>query len=97
MRIDCSFEFDDNHSSNTGSRLRLPALFDLGNQNTNCTVFQGRFYFFRNIFPPNLVQATIQQSQTVLTPPTGDGSTPDNSTIEEILKWNISEKYIDGE
>jgi hypothetical protein len=43
----------------------------------------------RNIFPPNLVQAAIQQYQTELVKP--ENGTADLST------WNISGRYTDGE
>lgn len=44
---------------------------------------------FRNIFPPNYVQAAIQQYQTELVKP--ENGTSDLST------WNIAGKYTDGE
>lgn len=58
----------------------------------HCAIFQGHFTysFCRNIFPPNLVQAAIQQYQTVLQP-------PENSTNTDISDWKITGQYTDGE
>lgn len=50
------------------------------------------FSLCRNIFPPNLVQATIQQYQTELVPPV-------NATKLEMLDmsdWKIGGKFTDG-
>lgn len=44
---------------------------------------------FRNIFPPNLVQATLQTYQTQLT-------APENNTDAPVNEWKISGKYVDG-
>lgn len=49
------------------------------------------FFFFlfcvnRNIFPPNLVQAALQQYQTVLV----------NNSQPEMSKWKITGTYTDG-
>lgn len=44
---------------------------------------------FRNIFPPNLVQATLETYQTQLT-------APENVTGVPVSDWKISGKYITG-
>lgn len=43
----------------------------------------------RNIFPPNVVQATLQTYQTTLTPPV-------NNTDAHINDWTIGHNYVDG-
>ncbi|XP_070498980.1 excitatory amino acid transporter 3-like [Chironomus tepperi] len=43
----------------------------------------------RNVFPPNIVQATLQAYQTVLIP-------PENNTEASVYDWTISSRYIDG-
>lgn len=53
--------------------------------------FQGHFFSHcRNIFPPNLVQATIQQYQTVLTPPA------ENASSIDMSEWKITGQYTEG-
>ncbi|XP_058442768.1 excitatory amino acid transporter 3-like [Malaya genurostris] len=44
----------------------------------------------RNMFSPNLVQACLQQYQTVLTPP------KDNPNEPDLNLWSVSGKYTDG-
>lgn len=44
----------------------------------------------RNMFPPNLVQACLEQYQTVLTPP------KDNPTSMDLDTWSVGGKYTDG-
>ncbi|ETN62843.1 glutamate transporter [Anopheles darlingi] len=44
----------------------------------------------RNMFPPNLVQACIEQYQTVLTPPENNPTEPD------IYEWTVGGRYSDG-
>jgi len=46
----------------------------------------------RNIFPPNLVQATLQQYQTVLVPPKPD----ENNVTSDISEWKITGQFTDG-
>lgn len=47
-------------------------------------------FFTRNIFPPNLVQATLQTYQTQLKQPENDtNDTP-------VTQWAISGRYVDG-
>ncbi|KAG5683330.1 hypothetical protein PVAND_012616 [Polypedilum vanderplanki] len=43
----------------------------------------------RNIFPPNIVQATLQTYQTTLTP-------PEDNPDADINDWIISSHYVDG-
>lgn len=43
---------------------------------------------FRNMFPPNIVQACIQQYQTVLSPPAS------NPSESDLAKWHIGSEYI---
>nr|XP_029717891.1 excitatory amino acid transporter 3-like [Aedes albopictus]XP_029717892.1 excitatory amino acid transporter 3-like [Aedes albopictus]XP_029717893.1 excitatory amino acid transporter 3-like [Aedes albopictus]XP_029717894.1 excitatory amino acid transporter 3-like [Aedes albopictus] len=44
----------------------------------------------RNMFPPNLVQACLQQYQTVLTPPKS------NPAETDLLLWSVGGKFVDG-
>lgn len=44
----------------------------------------------RNMFPPNLVQACLQQYQTVLTPPKTNPTEPD------LNLWTVGGKFVDG-
>lgn len=44
----------------------------------------------RNMFPPNLVQACLQQYQTVLTPPKS------NPAESDLLLWSVGGKFVDG-
>ncbi|XP_055537864.1 excitatory amino acid transporter 3-like [Wyeomyia smithii] len=44
----------------------------------------------RNMFPPNLVQACLQQFQTVLVPP------KHNPHEQDLNLWSVSGKYTDG-
>ncbi|KAG4076766.1 hypothetical protein HA402_009112 [Bradysia odoriphaga] len=43
----------------------------------------------RNIFPPNVVQATLSTYQTVLTP-------PEDQPDAHVNDWTISGRYVDG-
>ncbi|XP_070508535.1 excitatory amino acid transporter 3-like [Chironomus tepperi] len=43
----------------------------------------------RNVFPPNVVQATLQTYQTTLT-------APENKPDADIKDWHISYNYVDG-
>ncbi|CAH1734579.1 unnamed protein product [Chironomus riparius] len=52
------------------------------------TIVDTMLDLLRNLFPPNIVQATLQTYQTVLTP-------PDNNT-DNVYEWDISSKYVDG-
>lgn len=60
------------------------------NRRANVTTVDTLLDLVRNIFPPNLVQACIQQQQTVLTPP------ENNPSEESPIKWDISHRYVDG-
>lgn len=44
----------------------------------------------RNMFPPNLVQACLQQYQTVLTPP------KTNPNESDLVLWSVGGKFVDG-
>ncbi|EAT34674.1 AAEL013111-PA [Aedes aegypti] len=44
----------------------------------------------RNMFPPNLVQACLQQYQTVLTPPKS------NPVETDLILWSVGGKFVDG-
>ncbi|XP_053699012.1 excitatory amino acid transporter 3-like [Sabethes cyaneus] len=59
-------------------------------QKTNSTTVDTLLDLIRNIIPPNLVQACLEQYQTVLTPPTTNQNEPD------LNKWDISGRYITG-
>lgn len=54
------------------------------------------FSIHRNIFPPNLVQATIQQYQTVLKPLSQEEATEQNVAIDDMTFWKITGQYTDG-
>ncbi|XP_058811171.1 excitatory amino acid transporter 1-like [Topomyia yanbarensis] len=60
------------------------------NRKMNMTTVDTMLDLIRNIIPPNLVQACLEQYQTVLTPD------PDNPNEEDLAKWNISGRYIIG-
>lgn len=49
-------------------------------------VILSHFLYYRNIFPPNLVQATLQQYQTVLV----------NNSDSDMSNWKITGQYTDG-
>lgn len=51
-----------------------------------CGILNLLFYHYRNIFPPNLVQATLQQYQTVLV----------NNSDPDMSNWKITGQYTDG-
>ncbi|XP_055599638.1 excitatory amino acid transporter 1-like [Uranotaenia lowii] len=59
-------------------------------QKTNVTTVDTFLDLVRNIFPPNVVQACLQQYQTVLTPPKNN---PEETDLE---KWAISGHFVDG-
>ncbi|XP_065089341.1 excitatory amino acid transporter 3-like [Ochlerotatus camptorhynchus] len=59
-------------------------------QKTNITTADTLLDLIRNIFPPNLVQACVEQYQTVLTPPKDH---PDETDLD---KWNINGRFVDG-
>lgn len=56
----------------------------------NITTADTLLDLIRNIFPPNLVQACIEQYQTVLTPP------KDHPDETDLNKWNIDDRFVDG-
>jgi Na+/H+-dicarboxylate symporter len=56
----------------------------------NVTTTDTLMDLIRNMFPPNLVQACIQQYQTVLKPPTG------NVTESDLYKWKMSSSFESG-
>lgn len=68
---------DDNQLSGSGSK-------------TNITTVDTLLDLIRNIFPPNVVQACLQQYQTVLTAPKAN---PNETNLE---KWDIGGRYTDG-
>lgn len=59
-------------------------------QKANVTTADTLLDLIRNIFPPNLVQACVQQYQTVLTPPKDH---PDETDLD---KWDIAGRFADG-
>nr|XP_019563270.2 excitatory amino acid transporter 3-like [Aedes albopictus] len=68
---------DDNQLSGSGSKA-------------NITTVDTLLDLIRNIFPPNVVQACLQQYQTVLTAPKAN---PNETDLE---KWDIGGRYTDG-
>ncbi|XP_055586752.1 excitatory amino acid transporter 3-like [Uranotaenia lowii] len=56
----------------------------------NVTTADTMLDLVRNMFPPNLVQACLQQYQTVLTPPKSNPNEPD------ISLWTVGGKFNDG-
>lgn len=56
----------------------------------NITTADTLLDLIRNIFPPNVVQACLQQYQTVLTPPKA------HATETDLEKWDISGRFTDG-
>ncbi|XP_039444117.1 excitatory amino acid transporter-like [Culex pipiens pallens] len=59
-------------------------------QRTNVTTADTLLDLIRNIFPPNLVQACLQQYQTVLSPPKA------NPSEQDLDLWDISSRFVDG-
>jgi Na+/H+-dicarboxylate symporter len=57
-------------------------------QTRNVTTADTMLDLVRNIFPPNIVQASLQQYQTVLTK-------PENGT-DDLYTWKVSGHYSDG-
>lgn len=61
---------------------------DVKQQTRNVTTADTMLDLVRNIFPPNLVQACLQQYQTVLKKPV-------NGT-DDLYTWKVSGQYTDG-
>ncbi|XP_044263199.1 excitatory amino acid transporter 3 [Tribolium madens] len=47
----------------------------------------------RNLFPPNLIQACVQQSQTLLIQPKNFSGNADNVTSADLVHWPFKENY----
>lgn len=60
----------------------------------NVTTVDTLLDLVRNMFPPNLVQATIQQYRTVLVPPTGPNVTEEE--IKNLYGWEMKNEFTDG-
>lgn len=68
-----------------------PTKIHRAGSSRNVTTVDTLLDLVRNMFPPNLIQACIQQYRTVLT--YEDNSTSD---IKNLLTWRIDHEYADG-
>ncbi|KAL7012999.1 hypothetical protein ACKWTF_015138 [Chironomus riparius] len=67
----------------------LDKIEEAEGQRKGNTIIDTVLDLIRNVFPPNIVQATLQAYQTVLIP-------PENNTEASVYDWTISSRYIDG-
>lgn len=61
----------------------------------NVTTVDTLLDLVRNMFPPNLIQATISQYRTVLIPPK-PGPGVSNETLKNLLDWEMKGEFTDG-
>ncbi|XP_018906816.2 excitatory amino acid transporter isoform X1 [Bemisia tabaci] len=59
----------------------------------NVTTVDTLLDLLRNLFPPNIIQATIFQSRTVLVPTTKPNSTEPET---DLYKWEIKDEWTEG-
>jgi Na+/H+-dicarboxylate symporter len=68
-------------------------------ESRNVTAADTLLDLVRNLCPPNLVQATLQQYRTVLTYPGNDGVTAKNGLFRDpknLYTWKIGGEYTEG-
>ncbi|XP_063703872.1 excitatory amino acid transporter 1-like [Culicoides brevitarsis] len=72
-----------------GNRIGETDIETANSKGRNITITDTLLDLVRNMFPPNVVQACIQQYQTLLKPPS------ENPAESDLAKWDIKHEYID--